>query len=158
MAHGSARSVEGCHITDAIASQQALLEGFGGHAMAAGVTIDPERIAEFRKGLDRAVSAQLAKRAGVPRLQIHGYLLLDELTLPLVTDLARLAPFGAGNPPLVLATRDLEIVAKRKLGRAGRHLRVTVTDGTRTSGRSCGGVGMRRHCLRDASIWHSVYG
>ena len=128
MAHGSARSVEGCHITDAIASQQALLEGFGGHAMAAGVTIDPERIAEFRKGLDRAVSAQLAKRAEVPRLQIHGYLLLDELTLPLVTDLARLAPFGAGNPPLVLATRDLEIVAKRKLGRAGRHLRVTVTD------------------------------
>lgn len=128
LARGSARSIPGCHITQAIATQSDLLEGFGGHAMAAGLTIDPELVPEFRRGLARAVSDQLASGAAEPVLQIHGWVTLGELSLTLVSELRRLAPFGPGNPSLVLATRDLEAVAQRTLGRKGHHLRVTVAD------------------------------
>jgi single-stranded-DNA-specific exonuclease len=131
-ARGSARSVEGCHITEAIGSQRALLEGFGGHEMAAGLTIDPAQISDFARGLDRAVAAQLAEYAVEPQLAIHGWVTLDELSVALVSELARLGPFGPGNPPLVLAARDLETIATRQLGRSGRHLRVTVADRAET--------------------------
>jgi len=127
-ARGSARSVEGCHITEAIATQQEMLSGFGGHAMAAGLSIEPGRIDAFRRGVSRAVEAQLAEKAVERLFQIDGYVGLGELSMELVSDLRRLAPFGRGNPPLVLATRDVKVVGHRTLGRTGRHVRVTVED------------------------------
>ncbi len=128
LGRASARSVPGCHITEAIAAQSDLLEHFGGHEMAAGLAIRAENIPPFRRGLSRAVAAQLAGKEVRPTLQIDGYVTLPELSLELVDDLARLAPFGAGNPPLTLATRDLTVVGHRELGRTGEHLRVSVQD------------------------------
>ncbi len=127
-ARGSARSVLGCHITEAIGSQRELLEGYGGHEMAAGLALDPAHIEAFTRGLDRAVAAQLVGREAEVSLDVDGQVALDELSVALVNDLARLGPFGPGNPPLLLAAHDLEAVATRELGRAGRHLRVTVAD------------------------------
>lgn len=133
MARGSARSVEGCHITEAIATQEDLLEGYGGHAMAAGMALDPEDIDAFRRGLSKAVAAQLAEVTVEPALAVHGYVSLGELSVELVNDLRRLAPFGPGNPALVLATPHISVANTRQLGSAGRHLKVTVEDqdGTR---------------------------
>ncbi|MEA3309075.1 MAG: single-stranded-DNA-specific exonuclease RecJ [Chloroflexota bacterium] len=128
LARGSARSVEGCHITDAIATQQHLLAGYGGHAMAAGLAIEPERIPEFRRGVALAVREQLGAEPPSSTLPLAGYLTLEELSLELVDDLARLAPFGAGNPPLTLATRNLKVLKHRTLGRDRAHLKVTVQD------------------------------
>lgn len=125
---GSARSVEGCHITEAIATQRYLLTSFGGHAMAAGLALPVENIAAFRRGLSRAVAAQVGAVLPQPVLNIDSYLTLADLSLALVDDLERLAPFGAGNPPLTLATRDLMLVAQKTLGRDGRHLLMTVED------------------------------
>jgi len=131
---GSARSVEGCHITEAIAEQAALLRGFGGHAMAAGLAIDAEQISRFRRRLSAAVLAQRG-RAPEPTLQIDGYLPLEALSLELVADLERLAPFGPGNEPLTLATRDVTIQHHSALGRTGEHLQVVVEDAAGTSQR-----------------------
>jgi single-stranded-DNA-specific exonuclease len=133
VARGSARSIPGCHITEAIATQSALLEGFGGHAMAAGLAIEPDRIPAFRRGLARAVAEQLEHGRVASALQLHGYVALGELSLALVTELERLAPFGPGNPPLILAAQDLKVIAKRPLGRGGHHLRVTVEDPERVT-------------------------
>ncbi|MCU0520385.1 MAG: single-stranded-DNA-specific exonuclease RecJ, partial [Anaerolineae bacterium] len=127
-ARGSARSVEGCNITDAIATQRELLDSFGGHAMAAGLSLNPANVEAFRRGLGAAVEAQLEGREAERALEIHGYVSLGELSIPWVTDLARLAPFGPGNPPLTLVARDLEIVSRRELGRGGRHLSVALED------------------------------
>lgn len=127
-ARGSARSVDGCNITEAIATQRKLLDGFGGHAMAAGLSLDPAHIGAFRRGLGEAVASQLAGREAEPVLEVHGYVTLGELTVPLVTDLARLAPFGPGNPPLTLVARDLRVADRRELGRDGRHLNVVMED------------------------------
>ncbi len=126
IARGSARSVTGCHITEAIATQADLLEGFGGHAMAAGLAIKPERIASFARGLSRAVNAQLSEAEVDAAVEIAGEVHFEELSLTLVSELDRLAPFGPGNPQPVLLARDVKVVSTRKLGRNGAHLRLNV--------------------------------
>lgn len=128
-ARGSARSIEGVNITEAIASQKALLHGYGGHPMAAGLSLDPANLPAFRRGLSRYVEKALGGSSPPrPTLAIDGQLTLSDLTLDLVADLERLAPFGAGNPPLVLCIPRLNVLASSTIGRDGGHLQVVVRD------------------------------
>lgn len=128
-ARGSARSIEGVNITEAIASQKALLHGYGGHPMAAGLSLDPANLPAFRRGLSRYVEKALGGKAPPqPTLAIDGQVTLADLTLDLVADLERLAPFGAGNPPLVLSIPRLNVLASSTIGRDGSHLQVVVKD------------------------------
>ncbi len=126
--HGSARSVEGCHITEALATQRDLLRSYGGHAMAAGLSLPADDIPAFRRGLARAVKAQIGAAPPQPTLQIDGYVPFADLSLGFLADLERLAPFGPGNPSLILATRNVRVTAHRPLGRDGRHLLLSVED------------------------------
>ena len=128
-ARGSARSVAGCDITAALAAQAALLDGFGGHPMAAGLSIAPDRIPELRRGLSRTVSAMLAAAPSAPGLQIDGYLPLAELNLDLVRDFERLAPFGPGNPALTLVSSGLRVKDSRPVGRSEEHILLELEDG-----------------------------
>lgn len=129
-ARGSARSIEGVDITACIAAQRDLLLSFGGHPMAAGLALDAERLPAFRRGLFMAVEKQLIESGGMPEaaLQIDAELRLDEISLELVTDLERLAPFGPGNPPPVFAIRDLRAAAAADIGREKQHRLVTLED------------------------------
>lgn len=127
-ARGSARSVAGVNITAALAAHADLLTGFGGHPMAAGLSLAVERIPELRRALARSVGAMLAEAHAEPGLQIDGILPLADLTLELAADLERLAPFGPGNPPLTLVSRDLSVRGKRGVGRQDEHLLVIVED------------------------------
>ncbi|OGO12033.1 MAG: single-stranded-DNA-specific exonuclease RecJ [Chloroflexi bacterium RBG_16_47_49] len=127
-ARGSARSTEPVNITSAIAANRELVKEFGGHPMAAGLAIDPDCIPEFRRAISRTI---LNMGVGIQKekdLQIDGYLTLPELSLDLVEDLERLAPFGAGNPPLVLATRNLRLTGYAAVGRNDEHLQLTIED------------------------------
>jgi single-stranded-DNA-specific exonuclease len=129
LGRGSARSIEGVNITAAIAAQQEMLVRFGGHPMAAGLVIDHERIPEFRRALSRTVSEMLPIGEGFrPSLQIDGYLSLADLSLDLVEDLERLAPFGPGNPPLNLVSKGLSLTSHTPVGRTGEHLQLIVED------------------------------
>jgi len=126
---GSARSVEGLHITEAIASQRGLLLGFGGHPMAAGMSLRKDDLSAFRKGLGRAVESQLGEVSfEEPMLQIDAWLGLDEINLELAESLEMLAPFGAGNPQLTLATRGVTLKAATAIGKTKEHLRMNVED------------------------------
>ena len=131
IARGSARSVAGVHLRDAIATQKALLTGFGGHRGAAGLSLPKENIPRFRNGLGRAVLAQLDGRPPRKTLQIDAYLPLESLSLELVDDLNRLSPFGEGNPPLTLATRGLKLVSQTLMGVNKTHRRLVVADEAR---------------------------
>ena len=83
-ARGSARSVEGLHITEAIAAQKDLLLGFGGHPMAAGLSLEQENLPAFRKGLGKTIESMLGDVVyEEPSLQIDAWMPLDELTLEL---------------------------------------------------------------------------
>jgi single-stranded-DNA-specific exonuclease len=126
---GSARSVEGLHITDAIASQRDLLLGFGGHPMAAGMALAKENFSAFRKGLGRAIQSQLG---GIvreePTLQLDAWLQLGEINLELAEALEVLAPFGAGNPALSLGTRNVRMKSVTNIGKGREHVKLRVED------------------------------
>jgi single-stranded-DNA-specific exonuclease len=128
LAHGSARSVLGVDISAAIATHGQLLHRFGGHPMAAGLSLDPEQIPAFRRGLSRTVSRMTAETPEPLTVAVDAYLPLAELSLDLVAELERLAPFGNGNPPLVLAARNLRLAGDAKIGRHEEHRRITVRD------------------------------
>jgi single-stranded-DNA-specific exonuclease len=127
-ARGSARSIETINITSAINANRTLVKGFGGHPMAAGLAIDPELIPDFRNSISRTVQVMGLGVQKEKDLQIEGYLTLPELLLDLVEDFERLAPFGAGNPPLVFATRELKLNGYVAVGRSNDHLLLTVED------------------------------
>lgn len=135
-ARGSARSVEGVDITAAIAEQSDLLLGFGGHVMAAGFSIPAENVALFRSRLSGSVANQLAARAAQPAaLKIDGVLEWGDLSLELAQSLERLAPFGAGNPALTLASKGLHLVSRSSFGRQGEHLQLLIEDANGVSRR-----------------------
>lgn len=125
---GSARSVEGVDISAAITACADLLLGYGGHPMAAGLSIVPDKVSAFRLALAREVSRQLAGRPEPEGLTIDCTLPLGELSLALVDDLARLGPFGAGNPALTLCAPRLEVKANRLVGRQEEHRVLSVAD------------------------------
>jgi single-stranded-DNA-specific exonuclease len=127
-ARGSARSVPGVDIHAALTAHSRLLGRFGGHPMAAGFSMAAERIPELRQGLAHTVGQWVGEAPPERELAIEAYFSLPELTLDLLDEVARLAPFGAGNPPLVLATRELRLAESRTIGRTGEHRRLEVQD------------------------------
>ena len=126
---GSARSVEGLHITEAITANKNLLLNFGGHPMAAGVSLQKDNLTSFRKGLGKAIEKQLGEVVlEEPTLEIDAWLDLDEINLELADAIEMLAPFGAGNPKLTLASRGVTMKSVSDIGKAKEHLRLTVED------------------------------
>jgi len=126
---GSARSIEGLHITEAIATQKDILRGFGGHPMAAGMSFDADKLTEFRRGLGKAIEKQLGEIVREePTLQIDAWLGLDEINISLAESLEMLAPFGAGNPSLTLASRGVTVKSISTIGKTKEHLRLNVED------------------------------
>ncbi|MBE2268595.1 MAG: single-stranded-DNA-specific exonuclease RecJ, partial [Anaerolinea sp.] len=123
-ARGSARSVAGVDITAALEQHRGLLLTFGGHTMAAGLSLLPENIALLRRQLSRTVGAIRGAKDTTPALPISGYVRLNEITPEFVADVERLAPFGAGNPSPVFAVRDLALKSHAAMGRGGDHLRL----------------------------------
>lgn len=127
-ARGSARSPEGINITQAIAEHADLLQNYGGHAGAAGLALDPERIPGFRRSLSATIRRLLRDEVLEPTLRVDAFVPLSDLSLDLVRDLSRMAPFGSGNPPIMLATETLRVVSQSALGRSGDHVELTVQD------------------------------
>ncbi len=129
VARGSVRSVQPVNIIQAISETKDLLETFGGHAMAAGLSIKAENIPVFRKKLSALVEKQRpTAQANGTKLDIDAYLDFTQITLDLAASLEKLAPFGPGNPNVVLASKDVTIARQRLVGRKKEHLLITVQD------------------------------
>ena len=125
---GSARSVAGVDITDAIHQVQEHVIRYGGHTMAAGLSLPKENIFTFRRELSQVVREMLGGVELKPTLAIDGYIGLADISLDLTADIERLAPFGNGNPPLILATQNVKIASRSQLGRRGDHLQLRIED------------------------------
>ena len=125
VARGSARSIPGVDIGAAIAACSHLLISHGGHPGAAGVSLLPENLAAFRRELSRAIPHHRDDSVETG-LQIDAVLPPTELSLDLAKELARLAPFGQGNPIPRFASYNLEIVKDRRMGSDGAHRKLTV--------------------------------
>jgi single-stranded-DNA-specific exonuclease len=127
-ARGSARSVEGLNVTAAISAQGDLLLQFGGHPMAAGLSLEPEKLPEFRRRMGRTVSQLMGKGEIEASVEIDGWLDLPDVTLDLAAEVEKLAPFGPGNEKLILATRNLNLTTAEAIGRNKEHLKLVVSD------------------------------
>ena len=128
LARGSARSIEGVHITRAIASQKSLLDGYGGHPMAAGLAMKPGHLAHFRKGVSRAVVEQNTGQKPEPVLKIDAEVELHEITQQMAHELELMAPFGPGNPPINLLCKKLRVKGEVKIGKDKAHKKLVVWD------------------------------
>ena len=121
---GSARTIAGVNIFEAIAQCRDHLDSFGGHAAAAGLTIREERIPGFRARLGEALDGALSGAGAHPRLMCDAEVEPGTLSLAAAGELARLGPFGAGNPEPTLVLRSLRIASARVVG--ADHLKLTV--------------------------------
>jgi single-stranded-DNA-specific exonuclease len=104
---GSGRSVSGFDLAAALRDCTDLLEKHGGHAMAAGLSIDPARLETFRQRINDLARERLRPEHLQPEVRIDASIPLRALSLPVVGDLRRLEPFGIGNPVVQLAVRGL---------------------------------------------------
>ena len=128
--HGSARSIPSFHILEALEYCKSTLLSVGGHAQAAGLKIHPDNINEFRLMLNSTTSQRLSKTDLVPILNIDAEVTLSMLSKALVAELARLSPYGEGNPLPLFAAMNLKVVGQpRRIGSKGQHLSFYVKQG-----------------------------
>jgi len=128
-AQGSARSIEGFDILEAITACSSQLNSFGGHALAAGLTIDIDKINSFAAAFENYAAANWNADEFVSRLEIDAVCRLSDLSAPCVKLLAMLEPFGRGNRAPIFAARGVRLVASpRKVGQNGEHLQLVVCD------------------------------
>jgi single-stranded-DNA-specific exonuclease len=124
---GSGRSVRHFPLHEALAACDEHLLSHGGHAMAAGVRIRPERVESFAAAFQEQACKRLTAADLIPRLNIDEEVDLSQLTPSLVAEINRMAPFGVGNWRPILASIDLEIIdTPRAVGGGGQHLQFTV--------------------------------
>ena len=129
-AMGSCRSVAGFDMVGALEACGEWLSGFGGHAMAAGLTLEAGRVDEFREAFNRHALAVLVAEAGEAVLDIDAEVELGQLTLATMGLVERLGPFGAGNPSVRLAARGLRLAGPiRRIGQKGDHLQLALAAG-----------------------------
>jgi single-stranded-DNA-specific exonuclease len=126
--HGSARSIEGLNMTGAIAAQSDLLNAFGGHPMAAGLTIAPENYPAFKHRFISTVGELLKDYEIIPELLIDDVISPDQITLEMVEQIEHLAPFGPDNPPLNFMIPRLNLVTTKAVGAYDEHRQVTAMD------------------------------
>ncbi|MBK9517859.1 MAG: single-stranded-DNA-specific exonuclease RecJ [Anaeromyxobacter sp.] len=135
---GSGRSIEGFHLYDALATCQGHLARFGGHRHAAGVTIEPARVAAFREAFEAHAGAALTEEQLTPRCRIDGWVQAGDLTARAAEDLEKLGPYGAGHPEPVFALRA-DASQARTVGAEQQHLKLTVGKGLDAIGFGLGG-------------------
>ena len=122
---GSGRSISKLHLRDALEECDDLLLRYGGHRMAAGVTIDRDRVDEFAKRFNEVAAAHLNPEDLIPDVHIDLEVAIENANDDLERMLRHFEPFGVGNPTPVLVARGVRLAAPPKLvGRDGLKLRL----------------------------------
>jgi single-stranded-DNA-specific exonuclease len=130
---GSGRSISAFDLHAGLAACAGHLTRFGGHRAAAGLSIAPEGVHAFAESFAAYADSQLADTDLRPRTVVDAVVSGRELTLDLAAELARLAPFGLGNPPITLLAAGCELSELAVVGE-GRHLRFRVRGDDRPAG------------------------
>ena len=125
----SGRSIPEFHLKEAFDACQDLLEHYGGHAQAAGFTIARRNLPPLEQRLTAIAGERLDEADLRPTLSIDAEISLADLTADFLRRLAELEPFGPDNPQPVFLTRGLQVIAARRMGRLGQHLKLQVQQG-----------------------------
>jgi single-stranded-DNA-specific exonuclease len=107
---GSARSINGFDLYDAISQCSDLLDKFGGHKYAAGLTLERENLEAFQKRFEEVVSARMTEEMRIPVVDIDITVHFDAITTKFVSILRQMAPFGPENPKPVFEARNVYVL------------------------------------------------
>ncbi len=125
-AMGSARSIAKFDITEALNQCSDLLTKFGGHKVAAGLTLPKDRIDEFKKKINQIADQVLTDEDLIPCLQVEGEIDMSQLSPALIEELDQLEPYGASNPSPIFIMRGVQVTAHNKMGKDKSHLRLNL--------------------------------
>ena len=130
LVRGSARSIDGFNIHEAFGACSQHLQSFGGHAMAAGLTLQTDRLEAFREALLAYSLERIDEQDMVPALKIDAEAQMRDLSGPVVERIEQIGPFGRANPRPMLLIRGVKVMDRPQVrGAGGKHLSLTVGDG-----------------------------
>lgn len=136
---GSSRSVQGFDVYRAIDASRDLLENFGGHTYAVGLSLKEENIPEFTRRFEEFVADNILPNQLTPQIDIDTYLTFAEMTPEFISMLKRFNPFGPGNNKPVFCTRNVMDFGTSKLvGKQLEHIKLELVDNT--SGKVVNGI------------------
>lgn len=127
---GSARSIPGVNIHEAMSTCRDLFIRFGGHAQAAGLTMEKKNVEAFKARLSKAIGELSAPEAFIPTEEYDLELELSEMTQELVEAFSAMQPTGFGNPAPVFCVRGVHTTDVRPIGKDGAHLRMRLSSGS----------------------------
>ncbi len=125
MAKGSGRSIKGFNIYDALKSQEHNLVKFGGHELAAGLSLKKENLARFKEEIEEYAKEYMKDKKFLPELFLDSELTVDDMNEEFLKLLSLLEPFGMGNLRPVLLIKDARII-KVMAFKEGKHLRISI--------------------------------
>ncbi|MBT8479428.1 MAG: DHH family phosphoesterase, partial [Gemmatimonadetes bacterium] len=120
---GSGRSIDGFHLFDALRECEPILERFGGHRMAAGMTVRRQHVEELAARLQATARRDLSDREPIQELRLDLEVPMKRLGPDLLRWLGHLAPFGSGNPTPIVMVRGVALERAARVGNDGGHLR-----------------------------------
>lgn len=121
---GSARSIPGIDLFESLSRCAHLLEAYGGHAMAAGLTVKKENFQAFRKAFDACIAGAYPEEAFAPKTEIDCTLSFDMISEKLADEVQMLSPFGEQNPEPLFAAENIEVRHARVAGE--KHLQMSL--------------------------------
>lgn len=124
-AKGSGRSVSGFNLFEALENSSDILEKFGGHELAAGLSIKTENIEKFRAAINSQKLGKIDEQSLIPTVSVDAVIKPSYITMETVDEINRLQPFGVDNPSPVFAVRNIKI-HKISTMSEGKHLRMTL--------------------------------
>lgn len=131
MATGSARSVAGFDIYSAIASCRDILENFGGHTYAAGLSLKVEHVPEFKRRFEEYVQENILHEQTLPNIDIDAIIGFQDITHKFFTDLKRFQPFGPDNTKPIFCTEKVyDYGTSKVVGRDQEHIKLELVDGS----------------------------
>ncbi len=139
LATGSSRSVQGFDVYKAVEASRDLLENFGGHTYAVGLSLKEENIPEFTRRFEEYVATNITPIQLTPQLDIDAYLTFADITPEFISLLKKFNPFGPSNPKPVFCTRGVFDFGTSKLvGKQLEHIKLELVDNT--SGKVINGI------------------
>ncbi len=120
---GSGRSIKGMNLVDALAYCEDTLEKFGGHELAAGLTVKRAMVGEFRKKINEYAAERLSEDLLRVKIDADCELDITQTSIALAEELMRIEPFGVGNPTPLFIMRDLVVQRVMQLG-GGKHTKL----------------------------------
>ncbi|MCC7203163.1 MAG: single-stranded-DNA-specific exonuclease RecJ [Nitrospirae bacterium] len=124
---GSARSIPGFNLYEGLEACKDLLEKFGGHKYAAGLTIKEENVPLLQERLSDIVEERVKKEDFIPRLVMDAEIAPEDISFPLLKEMELLPPYGVSNPEPVIVSRGLRVAETRLVGKD--HLKVKLKKG-----------------------------